>query len=259
MEALNLLFFPLLACILLIAIHVYFGIHILERGIIFVDLALAQFVGIGIALSFLLGEEGSHLLPLLFAFLGAFILSLSKKAAGHVNIEAFIGILYIFAFTASVLILDRSPHGMEEFKAIMNGNIIWVTPREVFSTFLVYGVVGSLHFLLRKQFFALTFHGQGGLPLEFLFFASFAVVLVKSVAIAGIIQVFSFLIIPAVIGRLFFQDPVRILLVGWLVGAAVSMAGIFLSFRLDIPTSPTIVAGLALVFFALLIRKIFSR
>lgn len=148
---------------------------------------------------------------------------------------------------------------MEEFKAIMNGNIIWVTPREVFSTFLVYGVVGSLHFLLRKQFFALTFHGQGGLPLEFLFFASFAVVLVKSVAIAGIIQVFSFLIIPAVIGQLFFQDPVRILLVGWLVGAAVSMAGIFLSFRLDIPTSPTIVAGLALVFFALLIKKIFSR
>ena len=253
METLNFLLFPFLACLLLIAIHAYFGIHILERGIIFVDLALAQFIGI--ALAFVLGEEKSVPLSLLFAFLGAFILSLSKQAARQVNIEAFIGVLYIFSYSFSILILDHSPHGLEEFKAIMNGNIIWVTPKEVLYTFLVYAVVGIFHFLFRKQFFALSFERKGGMLLEFLFFASFAIVLVKSVAMAGILQVFSFLIIPALIGRLFFKDPLRMLLTGWLAGVLVSMMGIFASLKLDLPTSPAIVAGLALMFFLLLAGK----
>lgn len=252
MEALSFLLWPFLACLLLILIHTWFGIHILQRGIIFVDLALAQFIGVGIALSFVFGEEKSLLLSLIFAFLGSIILALSKKAANYVNIEAFIGVLYIFSFSAAILILDRSPHGMEEFKTIMNGNIIWVTPRDILSTLAVYGAVGALHFFLRKQFFALTFEGKGSFPMELLFFASFAVVLVKSVHIAGILQVFSFLVIPALVGRLFFQEPSRVLLAGWLVGALVSMLGIFLSFRLDIPTAPVIVAGLACMFFVTL-------
>ena len=176
------------------------------------------------------------------------------------NIEAFIGVLYIFSFAAAILILDRSPHGMEEFKAIMNGNIIWVTPKEILSTFIVYGSVGALHFFLRRQFYALTFDGKGSFLLEFLFFASFAMVLVKSVKIAGILQVFSFLVIPALIGRLFFRKQTSILMVGWLVGALVSMGGIYLSFRLDLPTAPLIVAGLAIIFFALLACKaVFMR
>ena len=222
MEALNFLIWPFLACLLLILIHAYFGIHILERGIIFVDLALAQFIGIGIALSFVFGEEKSQL----------------------------------FSISAAILILDRSPHGMEEFKTILNGNIIWVTPREILSTFIVYGSVGALHFFLRRQFHALTFEGKGNFLLEFLFFASFAVVLVKSVHIAGILQVFSFLVIPALIGRLFFRQQSTILMVGWLVGVLVSVLGIFLSYRLDLPTAPLIVAGLALIFFVLLACKV---
>lgn len=259
METLNFLIWPFSACLLLILIHAYFGIHILQRGIIFVDLALAQFIGIGIALSFVIGEEQSLLLSLLFAFLGAFILALTKRAARHVNIEAFIGVLYIFSFSAAALILDRSPHGMEEFKTIMNGNIIWVTPRDILSTFLIYGAVGTLHFFLRKQFYALTFEGRGNFLLEFLFFASFAVVLVKSVHMAGILQVFSFLVIPALVGRLFFRELSRVLIIGWLLGALVSIGGIFLSFKLDLPTSPVIVAGLALAFFAALFFKILRQ
>ncbi|MEW6518233.1 MAG: metal ABC transporter permease [Thermodesulfobacteriota bacterium] len=260
METITFLLGPLLACLLLILIHAYFGIHILERGIIFVDLALAQFIGIGIALSFLAGEEKLLPLSLAFALFGAFILSLARRVAGHVNIEAFIGILYIFAFAASILILDRSPHGTEEFKAIMNGNIIWVTPRELLSTFIVYAGVGILHFLLRRRFFALSFTGQGGMATEFLFFVSFAVVLVKSVALAGVLQVFAFLIIPALIGRLFCRRTLSMLLVGWTVGVLVSIGGIYLSLLLDIPTSPAIVAGLAMVFFALLGAKmLFGR
>ncbi len=255
MEILSFLMWPFLACLLLILIHAYFGVHILARGIIFVDLALAQFIGIGIALSFLLGEEHGTELALAFALLGAFILSLSKRIARLVNIEAFIGVLYIFSVSAAILILDKTPHGMEEFKTILNGNIIWVTPREVFSTFLMYSAVGLLHFILRRKFFALAYEGKGTAFLEFLFFASFAVVLVKSVKLAGILQVFSFLVIPALIGRLYSMKPFMILMIGWIVGVLISIAGIALSYKLDAPTAPVIVAGLALAFFTLLAVK----
>jgi zinc/manganese transport system permease protein len=260
MEVLSFLIWPFLACLLLILIHAYFGIHILQRGIIFVDLALAQFIGIGIALSFVFGEEKVFYLSLVFAFLGAFILSLSKYAARQVNIEAFIGVLYIFSFSASILILDKSPHGMEEFKTILNGSILWVTPKQLLATLALYAGVGLFHFLLRRQFFALTFEGKGNIFIEFLFFASFALVLIKSVLMAGILQVFAFLVIPALIGRLFFKKTSKILITGWLVGVAVSMLGIYLSFRLDIPTAPVIVAGLALIFFVLLgIKCVITR
>jgi zinc/manganese transport system permease protein len=256
MEALSFLIWPFLACLLLILIHAYFGIHILQRGIIFVDLALAQFIGIGIALSFIFGEEKVFYLSLGFAFLGAFILSLSKYAARQVNIEAFIGVIYIFSFSASILILDKSPHGLEEFKTILNGNILWVTPHQLLSTSILYGVVGLFHYVLRKQFFALTFEGKGTIFLEFLFYASFALVLIKSVLMAGILQVFAFLVIPALIGRLFFKNTTKVLITGWLVGVAVSILGIFISFKLDVPTAPMIVAGLALIFLVLLTIKI---
>jgi zinc/manganese transport system permease protein len=260
MEILSFLAWPFLACLLLILIHAYFGVHILARGIIFVDLALAQFIGIGIALSFLLGEEHGTLLALAFALIGAFILSLSKQVARLVNIEAFIGVLYIFSVSAAILILDKTPHGLEEFKTILNGSIIWVTPREVFSTFLLYAAVGFLHFSLRKQFLALSLKGTGNGALEFLFFATFALVLVKSVKMAGILQVFSFLVIPALIGRLYSLKPFTVLMVGWIGGVLVTVAGLALSYQLDVPTAPVIVAGLALVFFALLaIKTVFQK
>ncbi len=259
MDALNFLVLPFLACLLLIVIHAYFGIHILQRGIIFVDLALAQFIGIGIALSFLLGEEHGTLLALAFAMLGAFVLSLSKRVARLVNIEAFIGVLYIFSVSAAILVLDRSPHGLEEFKTILNGNIIWVTQHDLFTTFLVYSAVGILHFLLRRQFLALSYEGKGTVFAEFLFFASFAAVLVKSVKMAGILQVFSFLVIPALIGRLYTLKPFRILMIGWGAGVLITIAGIALSYKLDAPTAPVIVAGLALTFFILLAAKAMFR
>ena len=259
MEVFNFLLYPFLACLLLIGIHAYFGIHILERGIIFVDLALAQFIGIGIALSFLLGGERHVLLSLIFAMIGALILAISKRAAKYVNIEAFIGVLYIFSVSAAVLILDRSPHGLEEFKTIINGNIIWVTPADIFSTFIVYGLVGALHVVLRKKFFALSFEGKGSFWLELLFFASFAVVLVKSVKMAGILQVFSFLVIPALIGRTFFREPFKVLMTGWLLGVIVSIGGIFLSYKFDIPTAPVIVLSLSIIFFVLLAIRAWNK
>jgi zinc/manganese transport system permease protein len=259
MEALNFLMYPFLACLLLILIHAYFGIHILERGIIFVDLALAQFIGIGIALSFLVGEEHGSYLTLIFALIGSLALSLAKKAARYVNIEAFIGVLYIFSISTAILILDRSPHGLEEFKTIMNGSIIWVSSSNLLSTFIVYSLVGALHIILRKQFYALSFEGKGSFWMDFLFFTSFAIVLVKSVQMAGILQVFSFLVIPALIGRLFFRKPSTVLMAGWGVGVLITMGGIFVSYKMDMPTAPVIVVGLALVFFILLLARPFIQ
>ena len=152
MEVVNFFLYPLLACTLLILIHAYFGIHILERGIIFVDLSLAQFIGIGIACSFLYGHDGvvKYLLSALFAVLGAVILSFSRRIARHTNVEAFIGALYIFSLATSILILDRSPHGLEEFQTIMNGNILWVSGTDLVSTFLIYAAIGLFHYIFRE-------------------------------------------------------------------------------------------------------------
>ena len=255
MEALNFLLYPFLGCVALILIHAYFGVHILERGIIFVDIALAQFIGIGIALSFLFGHENSYWFSIVFAVLGAFVLALSKKIAKSVNIEAFIGVMYILSFAASLLILDKSPHGEEEFKAILSGNILWLTQKDVFSAFVFYGILGGIHFVFRKNFMALSFNGGGSLFWEFLFFLSFAFVLVKSVQMAGILQVFSFLIVPALIGRLYTKKPAKVLLIGWIVGLLASIVGIGLSYKLDLPTAPMTVASLSLIFMALLVLK----
>jgi zinc/manganese transport system permease protein len=252
MEALQFLLVPFLGCVVLVLIHAYFGIHILERGVIFLDLSLAQFVAVGIAVSLFLGQEGSsrQIYALAFAVLGASIFSFSRQIGRHVNIEAFIGVLYVFSLSAAILILDRTPHGLEEFKAILNGNILWVTPGDVLSTFVLYAAVGLLQGVLWRRFLALSRGGPGGLLMELLFFGSFAVVLVKSVQIAGVLQVFAFLLLPALTGRLFSREPAKILIAAWLTGTAVTTAALALSFRFDVPTAPVIVALLALTFFA---------
>lgn len=255
MEALNFLLYPFLGCVLLILIHAYFGIHILERGIIFVDLAMAQFIALGIALAFLLGHEDTMhrtVYAILFAILGASILSMARRIKQIVNMEAFIGVLYIFSLAASILILDHTPHGLEEFKTILNGNILWLTPSDILKTFILYAVIGLLHFIFRRKFFELSTGNGNGIFWEFLFFLSFAFVLVSSVQLAGILQVFSFLVIPALIGRLYTRDPVKILIGGWGIGLAASMVGITLSYKLDLPTAPLIVASLSVAFFFLL-------
>jgi zinc/manganese transport system permease protein len=247
--------------VLLILIHVYFGIHILQRGIIFVDLSLAQFIGLGIALSFFIGDGATerYIFSALFAVLGASILSFNRYIARLVNIEAFIGVLYIFSLSTSILMLDKTPHGLEEFKAILNGNILWVTPAEVFTTFIVYSIIGVFHFIFRRQFLSLLSGEKKNILWEFLFFLTFAAVLVKSVQMAGILQVFSFLVIPTLIGRLYTRNITAILIVGWLIGFLASIFGMLLSYKLDLPTSPLIVALLSVVLFVLLLIKAVGR
>ena len=257
MDIMNLLFYPFLGCVILILIHAYFGIHVLERGIIFVDLSLAQFISLGTAFSLFLGktDHDRYLYAAVFAIVGAVILALSRRISRFINIEAFIGVLYIFSLGASILLLDRTPHGLEELKEILNGNILWLNGKDILLASCLYAAIGLFHFVFRKRFFALTYEGAYSFLWEFLFFLSFACVLVSSVHLAGILQVFSFLVIPALIGRLFSKKPSTILIAGWLIGLGVSLFGIGLSYAYDFPTGPVMVSLVSLVFFILLLGK----
>lgn len=261
MMTVEFLIYPFLACVVLIFIHAYFGIHILERGIIFLDLSLAQFIAVGIAISYLAGEDASTRLFFAgaFAFLGALVLSFSRQIGRHVNIEAFIGVLYVFSFAASILILDRSAHGMEEFRSILNGNILWVTGDELLKASLLYGAIGGFHALFWGKFKKLTYGESNGFFWEFLFFLTFAMVLVSSVQLAGILQVFAFLVVPALIGRLFTRKASGILLIGWTIGFMVSMIGVTVSYKLDLPTAPLIVSSLSFAFFIPLAMRMLKK
>ena len=258
MGDINFLIYPFLGCVLLILIHGYFGIHILERGVIFLDLSMAQFIALGISISFFMGSEasGRQFYSIIFAIIGAAVLSLSRHIARFVNIEAFIGVFYIFSLATSILVLDRTPHGLEELKAILNGNIIWITEGDLLKMLALYSCIGLLHFFFRKRFFALSYEGKGSYLWEFFFFLSFAFVLVSSVSIAGILQVFSFLVIPALIGRLFSKEPFKALVIGWAVGLSGSMFGLIVSYKVDLPTAPLFTAFLSVIFFVLFALKV---
>jgi zinc/manganese transport system permease protein len=257
MDTHSLFLLPFLGCVILILIHTYFGIHVLERGIIFVDLSLAQFISLGTAVSLFLGKDihDKYVYSAMFAVVGALILSLSRRISKFVNIEAFIGVLYIFSLGASILVLDRTPHGLEELKRILNGNILWLNGKDLLQASVLYAFIGLFHLIFRKRFFVLTYEGQHSFLWEFLFFLSFAFVLVSSVHLAGILQVFSFLVIPALIGRLFSKKPSRILVTGWLIGLGVSIFGIAFSYGFDFPTGPVMVSSVSLMFFLLLAVK----
>jgi zinc/manganese transport system permease protein len=200
-------------------------------------------------------ESSRYLFAVAFAVLGASLLSFSKQIARHVNIEAFIGVLYVFSFAVSILFLDRTAHGFEEFKSILNGNILWMSRADLLKASMLYAGIGGFHVVFWKKFMDLTYGAGKGFLWEFLFFLTFALVLVSSVQIAGILQVFSFLVIPALIGRLYTRNPLQILLKGWGIGFVVCVAGVTLSYRFDVPTAPLIVASLSLIFFILLGMK----
>jgi zinc/manganese transport system permease protein len=244
------------ACFLLVGIHAYFGIHVLSRGIIFIDLALAQIAALGVVVSYMWGYEpqstGSYLFALTFAILGSFAMTLTRVVRERVNVEALIGIIYIFATALTILAIDRAPHGSETMKALLNGNLLWLTWPEIAKTAVIYALVGIFHFVFRERLLDLSLEGRGSLFWEFLFFLSFGIVITSSVHIGGILIVFSYLIIPALVSGLFARGIGQRLLISWSFGIIASLAGLILSYRLDLPTGALIVALLSISFFAAL-------
>ena len=242
-----------LVAVCLVGIHVYFGIQVLARRVIFVDLALAQIAALGATVAFMLGHSAqspaTYGYSLGFTLLAAVLLAFTRAWSTRVPREALIGVIYVVAAAAAILLIDRAPQGAEHLKQILTGNILTSGLNEVAVIVPLYAIIGLLHWLLRRQLTA-----TAGLFWEFVFYASFGVVVTSSVAIAGVLLVFSFLIVPAAIGVMFAASPAGQLAIGWITGTLTSAAGLAISFAFDLPTGAAMVCtfGAALMVAGLL-------
>ena len=258
-DLIQILGWPLLACIAIAGIHAYLGFHVVERGVIFVDLALAQVAALGATVGFLLGmdlhDPASHYLSIAAVVVGALVLSTLRAEGRRVPQEAFIGIVYAVSAAAAILIVDRTPEGAEHIKFMFVGNLLATSPGEVAGLCALYAAIGIVHYVWRGPFFAISRGEAGGMGpgrvrfWDFLFYLTFGLVVTQSVAVAGVLLVFSYLIVPSVIAMLLADTPRARLAVGWVVGVLVSVAGMLASFHFDLPTGAAVVTtfGAALV------------
>jgi zinc/manganese transport system permease protein len=263
LQILDFLAAPFVASLILTGIHSYLGVHVVERGVIFVDLSLAQIAALGATIAMLLPISGGdphsgsvYWISLLFTFIGAAIFSMIRGQRARIPQEAIIGISYAVASAAAILAMSKSTSESEHLKDMLVGNIIAVSWAEVIKTALLYGAIGLFHYLLRKPFLAISMNhdraestGMNVRLWDFLFYASFGFVVTSSVAIAGVLLVFCYLIVPSVAAMLYAETIGRRLAIGWTMGTVVSAAGVYLSLVLDLPTGATIVCtfGAALV------------
>lgn len=263
MEVLPFLIAPFVASLILTGIHAYLGVHVVERGVIFVDLALAQIAALGATIAILIGMDphggSAYWISLGFTFLGAGIFALARTRQTHIPQEAFIGIAYAVASAAAILAMSKATGETEHLKDMLVGNILAVSWQEVGRTALLYGAIGAFHYIYRKNFLLISMNPQAaeaqGLSIrlwDFLFYASFGFVVTSSVAIAGVLLVFCYLIVPSV-GAMLFADRIGPrLAIGWTMGTLVSALGVLLSVKLDLPTGATIVCtfgGVLLIMF----------
>jgi zinc/manganese transport system permease protein len=252
MEIFLFLLAPLAASLILTGIHAYLGVHVVERGVIFVDLALAQIAALGAIVALFMGMDphgaSAYWISLGFTFFGAFLFSVAKSKRAHIPQEAFIGIAYAVASAAAILAMSKATGETEHLKDMLVGNILAVSWGEVGRTAGLYGVIGIFHYVFRKRFLLISMdpkaaEAQGiSVPLwDFLFYASFGLVVTSSVAIAGVLLVFCYLIVPSV-GAMLFTDRIGPrLAIGWTMGTLVSALGVVLSVKMDTPTGATIV------------------
>lgn len=257
LEYLDIIVWPLMATFVLTGIHVYLGLHVVTRGVIFVDLALAQVAALGMAVGVLLGLEheagAMYFLALGFTFLGALLFSYTRSVNESVPQEAIIGITYVVSAAAMILLFSKSPEGAEHLNHLLVGSILFVTPKEILQTFALYAAIGAFHWRFRTQFLEASKEEGGGGPSssrrlwDFLFYITFGFVVTSSVKIAGVLLVFSFLIIPAVAAQLFVDNISSRLTFGWIFGVAGSILGILLSLLLDVPTGAAIVVTFGLM------------
>jgi zinc/manganese transport system permease protein len=252
MEILQFLIWPFVASLILTGIHAYLGVHVVERGVIFVDLALAQIAALGATIAILIGMDphgsGAYWLSLAFTFVGAAVFAFARTRRGHIPQEAFIGIAYAVASATAILAMSKATGETEHLKDMLVGNILAVSRHDVAKTAVLYGAIGIFHYIFRRRFLLISTdpdkaeaQGMSIRFWDFLFYASFGFVVTSSVAIAGVLLVFCYLIVPSV-GAMLFADRVgRRLAIGWTMGTLVSALGVYFSVLLDLPTGATIV------------------
>jgi zinc/manganese transport system permease protein len=268
---------PFVASLIIAGIHAYLGVHVVERGVIFVDLSLAQIAALGSAVALLLPIDADPHGALVYwisvgsTLVGAAIFSTIRSRHARIPQEAIIGIAYAVASAGTILAMSKATAESEHLKDMLVGNILAVSWPEVWTTAGLYAVIGTFHFIFRKRFLAISMahHSRGdeaaisGLNIrlwDFLFYASFGFVVTRSVSIAGVLLVFCYLIVPSVAAMLYSEHIGRRLAIGWTMGTIVSALGIYLSVKLDLPTGATMVCsfGLILILMAV-VRPLFVR
>jgi zinc/manganese transport system permease protein len=261
----------IVATLVIAGIHAYLGLHVVERGVIFVDLSLAQIASLGAAIAVWRGfdphDNAIYWMSLAFTLLGAFIFAMIKGHEAKIPQEAIIGISYAVASAAVILTMSKATGEAEHLKDMLVGNILSVQWPEVWLTAVIYLAIGVFHFVFRKRFLEISLDAKAvaarGVSVrfwDFLFYASFGLVVTRSVAIAGVLLVFCYLIVPSVGAMLWAARIGPRLAIGWVMGVLVSMLGMYFSVMFDLPTGATIVCtfGLALIVMALL-RPVVSR
>ena len=262
MDTLSFLLAPFVASLILTGIHAYLGVHVVERGVIFVDLSLAQIAALGTTIAVLYGIEPhsttAYVVSLIFTFIGAAVFSMIRGREARIPQEAIIGICYAVASAAAILAMSKSIEQTEHLKEMLVGNILTVSWFEVGKTALLYGAIGAFHYIFRRKFLAISMnpeaaekHGSNTRLWDFLFYASFGFVVTSSVAIAGVLLVFCYLIVPSVGAMLYAKNIGPRLAIGWTMGTLVSALGVYLSLKVDLPTGATIVCTFALVLIAM--------
>lgn len=254
---------PIVASLIIAGIHAYLGLHVVERGVIFVDLSLAQIASLGAAIAVWQGSDPHsaivYWMSLGFTLIGAFIFAMIKGHEAKIPKEAFIGISYAVASAAVILTLSKATGESEHLRDMLVGNILSVQWPEVWTTAAVYVGIGAFHYVFRARFLEISMDAAGaaarGVSVrfwDFLFYASFGLVVTRSVAIAGVLLVFCYLIVPSVGAMLWAGRIAPRLAIGWVMGVAVSMLGMYFSVAFDLPTGATIVCtfGLALILMA---------
>jgi zinc/manganese transport system permease protein len=260
---------PLVACMVIVAVHSYLGLHVLAREVIFVDLSLAQVAALGSTVAIFAGAQpdsaASFAYALGFTTVGAALFALTRSAHGRGRVpqEAIIGIVYVVASAAALLVADRSPRGGEAIKDILVGSLLWVGWPAIGRLALVYLGIGAFHWAMRRRFLMISFepnHAAGqGWNLrwwDFWFYLSFGIVITFSVPIVGVLLVFSFLVVPAAIAFQFTRRRGALAVISWIAGVSASGLGIGVSFHYDLPTGPVVVCVFGLLLLvAFLIRR----
>jgi len=258
MSTLSFLLPPFIASLILTGIHAYLGVHVVERGVIFVDLALAQIAALGTTIAVLYGIEPhsqtAYIISLIFTFIGAAVFSTVRGRRARIPQEAVIGICYAVASAAAILAMSKSVEQTEHLKEMLVGNILTVSWWEVEKTAILYGAIGLFHYIFRRKFLVISMDPEAaeaqGISTrfwDFVFYASFGFVVTSSVAIAGVLLVFCYLIVPSVGAMLYAENIGPRLAIGWTMGTLVSALGVYLSLQIDLPTGATIVCTFAIV------------
>lgn len=245
-------------CLVLTGLHAYLGLHVLRRQVIFVDLTLAQIAALGTTVGLLFGlatdSPGAYLLSLSFTILGAAIFTVTRMRTARVPQEAVIGLIYAIAAALAILLVASGPHGSKEVQSIMTGRLLWVDWSTVGLTAAVYSLLGIIHWFFRRPFWKISNDPAGaraeGMRIylwDFLFYVTFGIAISLSVRTAGVLLVFVFLVVPAMVALMISSRPGIQLLIGWIFGTLVTAGGLMLSYYAKLPSGPTVVTFYGLI------------